>query len=171
MTRAARTALGVALAVVCLGSGTASAGPPPVTLLSGLLTVSVVPPTASLSTSGTTVSGSLGTSTIIDGRLGATGYDVSLSSTGFTLLGALSQTSASFIPGTAASVSASAPSGGTLSTTAAHALPATPLFHFTYTSAVNLVNLTSSYTLSMSLTVPAPAAAGLYTGTVTQTVA
>jgi hypothetical protein len=143
----------------------------PVTLLSGLLTVSVVPPTAALSTAGSTVSGTLGTTTIIDGRLGATGYDVSVSSTGFTLVGALSQTSASFIPGTAASVAGSAPSGGSLSTTASQALPATPLFHFSYSGAISLVNLTSSYTLSMSLTVPAQAAAGRYTGTVTQTVA
>ena len=171
MTHAARTALGVALAVACLESGPASAGPLPVTVLSGLLTVSVVPPTASLSTSGAVVSGSLGTSTIIDGRLGATGYDVAVSSAGFTLVGALSQTSASFIAGTAAAVAVSSVSGGTASTPAASALPASPLFHLTYSSAISLVNLTSTYTLSMSLTVPAQASAGRYTGTVTQTVA
>lgn len=161
----------VVLAVACLTSGSASAAPIPVTLLSGLLTVSVVPPTASLSTTGSTVSGSLGTSTIVDGRLGATGYDVSVSSTGFALVGALSQTSASFIPGSAASVAVSSVSGGTASTTAASALPASPLFHLAYTGAISLVNLTSSYTLSMSLTVPAQASSGRYTGTVTQTVA
>jgi hypothetical protein len=87
------------------------------------------------------------------------------------LVGALSQTAASFIAGTAASVAVSAVTGGTASTTAGHALPASPLFHLTYSSAISLVNLTSTYTLSISLTVPAPAAAGLYTGTVTQTVA
>src|SRR3954447_23967022 len=111
MTRAAGTALVVALAVVCLGSSSpASAAPAlPVTLLSGLLTVSLVPAAAALSTTGSTVSGALGTSTIIDGRLGATGYDVSVTSTGFTLVGALSATSSTFIAGTEASVAASSP--------------------------------------------------------------
>ena len=160
-----------ALAVACLGSASAAAGPMPVTVLSGLLTVSVVPAAASLSTAGATVSGSLGTTTIIDGRLGATGYDVSVSSTGFTLVGALVQTSSSFIPGSAVSSAVSAVSGGTASTTTASALPASPLFHLSYTGAISLVNVTSSYTLSMSLTVPAQASAGRYTGTVTQTVA
>lgn len=171
MKLGARTAIVVALAPACLGVIPASAAAPPVTLLSGLLTVSFVPATASLSTSGSTVSGSLGTTTIVDGRLSATGYDVSVSSTGFTLVGALSQTAASFIAGTAASVAVTGVTGGTASTTAGRALPASPLFHLTYGSAISLVDLTSTYTLSMSLTVPASAAAGLYTGTVTQTVA
>lgn len=169
MTPGARTALVVALAAACLGAMPPAV--PPVTVLSGLLTVSIAPAAASLSTSGSTVSGTLGTSTIIDGRLNATGYDVSVSSTGFTLVGASSQTSASFIAGTAASVAATSVTGGTASTNAAHALPASPLFHLTYSGAISLVNLTSTYTLSMSLTVPAQAASGQYTGTVTQTVA
>lgn len=170
--RQARVALGVALVSACLGVATSDVqAAPPVTVLSGLLTVSVVPPAATLSTSGSTVSGSLGTSTIIDGRLGATGYDVTVTSSGFQLVGATSQTSASFITGTAASVAVTATSGGTASTTAYRSLPATPLFRLSYPGSVSLVNLTSTYTLSLSLTVPGTAATGRWTGTVTQTVA
>ncbi len=64
-----------------------------------------------------------------------------------------------------------ATTGGTASTTAAAALPASPLFHLTYPSGVLSVNLASTYTLRLVVTLPAQAAAGAWTGTVTQTVA
>lgn len=175
MAGAPRTALAAALGALCLlpalGGPEAEAAPV-VTLLSGLLTVGVIPATAGLTTVGSTASGSLGTSTIVDGRLAATGYDVSVSTTGFNLVGALSQTTATHIADTAVTITNTAVSGGTSSRMTAVALPsAGPIFRLTYPSQVLTVNLVSTYTLSMSLTIPAAAAAGLYTGTVTQTVA
>lgn len=175
MVSAPRTAFAAALGALCLVA-VALAGPadaaPVVTLLSGLLTVSVVPPTAGLTTVGSTASGSLGTSTVVDGRLFATGYDVSVSTAGFDLVGALSSTSATHIPASTTSVTNTVVTGGTSSRTSAVALPsASPIFHLTYPSQVLSVDLVSTYTLSLSLTIPAAAAAGRYTGTVTQTVA
>ena len=87
MNTAARAATAAALAALCVGgpvAGNADAASPPLQLLSGLLTVSVAPPTAVLTSSGSTVSGSLGTTTIVDGRLGATGYDVTVTTSGST---------------------------------------------------------------------------------------
>lgn len=176
MAGAPRTALTAALGALCL---LPVLQPPPaqaaavVTLLSGLLTVSVVPPTAGLTTAGSTASGSLGTTTVMDGRLGVGGYDVSVSTAGFDLVGALSATAATHIPTSAVTVTNTAATSGTSSRTTAVALPsASPIFHLTYGGPVSgLIDLTSTYTLSMTLTIPAAAASGLYTGTVTQTVA
>ena len=175
MGRAPRTAFVAALSASCLfatGNVPPAGAAPIVTLLSGLLTVSVVPPTAALSTTGSTVSGALGTTTIIDGRLAASGYDVSVSTNGFDLVGATSSTSQTHIPASSVAVTNTGASGGTSNRTTAVALPsATPIFHLSYPSSVLALNLVSTYTLSMTLTIPAAAAAGLYTGTVTQTVA
>lgn len=173
MTRAARSAVSAALAVACLGTAQqAQAAPLPTTLLSGLLTLNLAPVSASLTTSGSTVSGSLGTTTVIDGRLGATGYDVSVTTNGFDLLGPTPSLSATtHIPASSVTAAVTATTGGTASTSAYKALPASPLFHLTYPSSVLSVNLTSTYTLALSLTVPAAAATGRYTGTVTQTLA
>lgn len=173
MARASSTALPAALAALCLGTlltATPVAAAPVVTVLSGLLVVSV-PTAASLTTAGSTVSGSLGTSTVVDGRLGATGYDVSVSTTGFDLVGAESATSATHIPASAVAVTNTAVTGGTSSNLNAVALPAAaPIFRLSYPSQVLALNLPSTYTLSLSLTVPAEAGPGRYTGTVTQTV-
>jgi hypothetical protein len=174
MARAPRTALAAALGALCVVVVNA---PPAeavgvVQLLSGLLSVSIVPPTATLTTSAGVASGSLGTTTIIDGRLFATSYDVSVSTAGFDLVGALSSTSATHIAASAVTVQNTAVSGGTSSRTSAVALPSgSPIFRVTYPSQVLTLDLLSTYTMSMSLTIPAGLAAGLYTGTVTQTVA
>lgn len=125
---------------------------------------------ATLTTSGSTASGSLGTSTVVDGRLAATGYDVSISTSGFDLVGATTSTAASHIPTASVSAAVTASSGGTPSTTASRTLNASPLFHMSY-GAISLLNLTTTFTLSLSVSVPGAAGSGLYTGTVTQTVA
>lgn len=173
MTRASRTALPAALAALCLGTlltGTPAAAAPVVTVLSGLLVVSV-PTTAGLTTVGSTSSGSLGTTTVVDGRLGATGYDVSVSTTGFDLVGAASSSSATHIPASAVTITNTAVTGGTSSNTTPVALPAAaPIFRLSYPSQVFALDLASTYTLSLSLTIPAEAGPGRYTGTVTQTV-
>ena len=173
MTRAARSAVAAALAVACLGSvQEAEAAPIPTALLSGLLTLNLVPTAAALTTSGSTATGSLGTTTVVDGRLNATGYDVSLTTSGFDLVGPTpSSDPATHIGASSATAAVTATTGGTASTTAYKALPASPLFHLTYSGSVLTVNLTSTYTLALSVTVPAAAAAGRYTGTVTQTLA
>lgn len=177
MASAPRTALAAALgALLSLAVQGFPAAPqaqaaPVLTLLSGLLSISVAP-TATLTTTGSTATGSLGTTTVIDGRLGASSYDVSVSTAGFDLVGATSSNTATHIPPSAATVRDTAVTGGTASSTSAVALPsASPIFRVTYPSSVLTVNLVSTYTMSMTLTVPAAAAAGLYTGTVTQTVA
>jgi hypothetical protein len=175
MATATRAALAATLVAACVGlvgpAREAEAALAP-TLLSNLLTVSVVPPTANLTTAAGVASGSLGTVTVVDGRLAASSYDVSVSTAGFDLVGALTSTSASHIPASAVSVANTAVTGGTASRTSPVALPSgTPIFRVTYSSAVALVNLVSTYTMSMSLVIPAPAASGQYTGTVTQTVA
>jgi hypothetical protein len=177
MVRAPRTAVTAALGALCLVAVSVNSAPPAeavgvVDLLSGLLSVSIVPATATLTTSAGVASGSLGTTTIIDGRALASSYDVSMSTAGFDLVGALSSTSATHIAASAVTVQNTAVTGGTSSRTSAVALPsASPIFRVTYSSGVLSVNLVSTYTMSMSLTVPAGLAAGLYTGTVTQTVA
>ena len=173
MTRAARSAVAAALAVACLGSvHDAQAAPIPTTVLSGLLTLSVAPVAATLTTSGSTVSGSLGTTTVIDGRLNATGYNVSVTTNGFDLVGPTpSSSTTTHIPASSVKAAATATTGGTATTTAYATLPANPLFRLNYAGSVLTVNLTSTYTLGLTITVPAAAAAGRYTGTVTQTIA
>lgn len=175
MVRAPRTAVTAALGALCLLAVSAPPEAEAVGLvegLTGLLSVSVVPPTAALTTAGSVASGSLGTTTISDGRLAASSYDVSMSTAGFDLVGALSSTSATHIAASAVTVQNTAVSGGTSSRTSAVALPsASPIFRVSYASGVLSVNLVSTYTMSMSLTIPAGLASGLYTGTVTQTVA
>ena len=153
-------------------AGSAGAAALPVQLLSGLLTVSVAPPTAALTASGSTVSGSLGTTTIVDGRLAATGYDVTVTTSGFNLVGVpVTSSPVTHVAPSAVTAAVTATTGGTASTTAAAALPASPLFHLTYPSGVLSVNLASTYTLRLVVTLPAQAAPGAWTGTVTQTVA
>lgn len=174
-----RTAPRTALAAVLGSVGLLLSAPPPadaapvVTLLSGLLTVSVVPTAATLTTTGSTSSGSLGTTTVVDGRLGATGYSVSLSTAGFDLVGALSSNSQTHVPTTAVTVRNTAVTGGTSTSTAPVTLPsATPVFRVSYSGPLGgLLNLTSTFTIALSVAVPASAAPGLYTGTVTQTIA
>lgn len=177
MTRAARSAVSAALAVACLvpalvSASPAEAAPIPTTLLSGLLTLNLAPVSASLTTTGSTASGSLGTTTVVDGRLNATGYDVSVTTSGFDLVGpAVTSSATTHIPASSVTAAVTGTTGGTASTSAYKALPASPLFHLTYPSSVLAVNLTSTYTLALSITVPAAAAEGRYTGTVTQTLA
>jgi hypothetical protein len=173
MAGAPRTALAVALGVSCvLVASPAQPASATVTLLSGLLAIGIVPPTATLTTTGSTSTGSLGTTTVVDGRLGLDHYDVSVSTSGFDLVGAAASTSATHIPASAVTVQNTAVTGGTSSRTTAVALPsASPIFRLTYPSSVLSLNLASSYTLAMTINVPAAAATGRYTGTVTQTVA
>lgn len=175
---AALAALGASCLLMPLGGGTAQAAATSsvpaalVTLPSGLLTVSP-PLAATLTTSGSTISGSLGTTTVIDGRLASPGYSVSVSTSGFDLVGpAVTSSPVTHIPSSAVTVQVTGTSGGTPSSTAAVALPsALPVFVFTYGGLVSTINLLSTYTLSMSIDVPATAAIGRYVGTVTQTVA
>lgn len=168
-------ALAATLVAACLGAVSPAQPAEAVlvpTVLSNLLAVSVVPATATLTTTAGVASGSLGTTTVVDGRLAAASYDVSISTAGFDLVGALTSTSGSHIPPSAVSVANTAVTGGTASRNTQVALPsAVPIFRVSYPSQVSLANLVSTYTLSMSLVIPAPAASGRYTGTVTQTVA
>jgi hypothetical protein len=142
-----------------------------VTLPSGLLSVTV-PLAATLSTSGSTISGSLGTTTVIDGRLASTGYSVSVSTSGFDLVGpAVTSNPATHIPSSTATVQVTGTTGGSATPMTPVALPSVlPIFVFTYGGAVATINLLSTYTLSLSIAVPSTAAIGRYTGTVTQTV-
>lgn len=158
------TALGAAC-LLPLMTGTAEAASP----VLGLLSVAVTP-TATLSVSGSVASGSLGTTTVLDTRTGSTGYLVSVSTDGFDLVGPPVTGSAStHIPTTAAAVSVTAASGGTPSSTASVALPSlAPVFQMTYPSAVGLIGASSSYRLGLTVTIPAAAGPGRYTGTVTQ---
>jgi hypothetical protein len=169
---APRTALVAVLASACLGAAPAHAQTTvlPQQALSNVLSLSIAPVSATLTGTTTSVSGTLGTTTVVDGRLASNGYDVNVTSTGFDLFGApVTSSATTHIPGTAASAQATSATGGTLSTTALKALPASPLFHLTYPSSVLSLNLTTTYTLALSISIPAAAAAGRYTGTVTQT--
>lgn len=174
--QAPRTAAVAFLAACCLATvlltpGAAQAAPV-VSLPSGLLTVTV-PLAASLTASGSTISGSLGTTTVVDGRLAATGYSVSVSTSGFDLVGPAVNPSSTVthIPAAAATVRVTAATGVTPSSTVAVALPAAlPVCVFTYSSPVLSLNLLSTYTMSLSIAVPSTAATGQYSGTVTQTV-
>lgn len=159
-----------ALAAVCLQAPAHAA--PPVQLLSNLLTISLASPTATLTTTGSSSTGSLGTTTVVDGRANATGYTVSVTTSGFDLIGPPVTTSTTtHIPPASASARVTATTNGSASTTNAAALPASPLFRLNYTGSVLSVDVTSTYTLSLAVTIPAPAAMGRYTGTVTQTIA
>lgn len=173
MTRRTKAAAAAALVASCLvaGIGGRADAAPVLTLPSGLLTVTP-PVVASLSTSGSTISGSLGTTTVIDGRLASAGYSVSMSTAGFDLIGpAVTSSPTTHIPASAVTVRVTSTTGGSASTTAPVALPsALPIFLFTYGGAVSTINLLSTYTMSMSIAVPTAAAQGRYTGTVTQTV-
>lgn len=171
MARTARNALVALLALACLaGPASLPAYAAPPLQLTGLLALSVAP-AAGLTTSGSTASGSLGLSTVVDGRLGGTGYDVAVSSAGFDLVGATGAPSpTTHIDGSAARVQVTATTGGTASSLVARTLPANPLFRLAYPAAVLSLDLTSSFTLSLSIDLPAAAAVGRYTGTVTQTV-
>lgn len=160
---------GALLGAVCLLPAPARAQPPAV--LSGLLTITLAPVAATLTTSAATSTGTLGTTSVVDGRSGAGGYDISVSSSGFDLVGpAVTASPTTHIPPSAAAVRVSAATGGTASTTAAKPLPAAPLCHLTYAGTVLVVDAISTYTLAMTVTIPAAAAAGRYTGTVTQTI-
>jgi hypothetical protein len=172
MARAPRTAVAVVLGAsgVLLFGAPAAYAAPPVALTSGLLTITLAPASASLTTTGSTTSGNLGTTTVTDGRVGATGYNVSVTSNGFDLVGPpVTSSPTTHIPSSAATTRATATTGGTASSTAAAALPASPLFHLSYPGAVLSLDLISTYTLSLTIAVPAQAAPGRYTGTVTQT--
>ena len=171
MTHAPRTALAAALGASCVLLSTGPAEAAPVPALSGLLTVSLGVPLATLSTTGSTSTGSLGTTTVVDGRLTSSGYDISVTSSGFDLVGPpVTASATTHIPGSAATVRVTGVTGGTVASTAATALPASPLTRLSYPSSVLSLDLVSTYTLSMTVTVPAAAAPGRYTGTVTQTV-
>lgn len=171
----ARAVSTTVLALLCVGAvsaGRPAEAVPRVELLSGLLALSVVPPAAVLTASGTTASGSLGTTTVADGRLGATGYDVTVTTSGFDLVGVpITSDPVTHVAPSAVRAAVTATTGGTASTMASAALPANPLFHLTYPSGVLSVNLVSTYTLSLSVTLAAQAGPGAWTGTVTQTVA
>ncbi|MCU1595793.1 MAG: hypothetical protein JWO12_3185 [Frankiales bacterium] len=174
MFSAPRKALVVFLGAACvctiITSPRADAAPV-ITAPSGLLVV-MVPAGATLLGSGSTVMGNLST-TVLDGRSAATGYNVSVSTSGFDLVGAAVTTSpATHIPPGAAQVQETAVSlGSTSSSTATVTLPsASPVFRLTYALPVSLADLASSYTLALTVTIPAQAAPGRYTGTVTQTI-
>jgi hypothetical protein len=172
VTTAPRTAAAV-LGAVCLGAAllapsTAQAAPV-VTLPSGLLTVTV-PLAAALSTGSTTISGSLGTTTVVDGRLAAAGYTVTVSTSGFNLVGATSSNNVTHIPSSAASVQVTGAVGATPGTLLPVSLAAAAPIPFTYSSPVLGLNLLSTYTLGLSVALPSTAGQGLYTGTITQTV-
>jgi hypothetical protein len=172
--RAPRTAAAV-LGAACLGAvlvapSNAQAAPV-VALPSGLLTLTT-PLVAALSTNGTTISGSLGTSTVVDGRLASAGYTVTVSTSGFDLFGPAVNASSNVthIPGSAATVQVTGATGVTPGTLLPVSLTAAAPIGFTYTSPVSLLNLLSTYTLGLSIALPSTAGQGAYTGTVTQTV-
>lgn len=172
MSRAPRIALAATLGFSCLLPIAGAQAAPPLQLLSGLLTISLAPAAATLTTAGASTTGSLGTTTVVDGRLGATGYNVSVTTTGFDLAGVpVTASPTTHIPAADVTAQVTATTGGTASTSAPAVLPAAPLFHLTYTGSVLSVDVLSSYTLALNVSIPAAAATGLYTGTVTQTVA
>ena len=177
MARAPRIAVRATLGALCVVVVAAVPATPAAAggllqTTSGLLSVSLVPASATLTTTSNVAAGSLGTTTVVDGRPLATSYDVSLSTAGFNLVGALSSTSATHLDPSAVTVTNTAVTGGTSSRTSSVGLPsAAPIFRLTYPSQVLAIDLTSTYTMSMSLTIPAGVAPGRYTGTVTQTVA
>ncbi|MCW2543172.1 MAG: hypothetical protein JWM40_724 [Frankiales bacterium] len=173
MRRAPRTAAAV-LGAACVGAllavPSAAQAAPVVTLPSGLLTVTI-PVAAALSTGPTTISGSLGTTTVIDGRLAAAGYTVTVSTSGFDLLGpAVSSSPVTHIPASASSVQVTGATGVTPGTLLPVSLAAPTPIAFTYSSPVLGLNLLSTYTLGLSIALPSTAGQGAYTGTVTQTV-
>ena len=135
------------------------------------LTVTV-PLTASLSTSPTTINGTLGTTTVVDGRLGASGYTVSVSTSGFDLVGPAVNVNSNVthIPASAASVQVTGATGATPGTLLPVSLGSVTPIGFTYGGSVLGLNLLSTYTMSMSIALPPTAGQGRYSGTVTQTV-
>jgi hypothetical protein len=143
---------------------------PVVALPSGLLTVTV-PLTAGLSTGPSTISGSLGTTTVVDGRLAAAGYTVTMSTSGFDLVGPpVTASPVTHIPASAASIQVTAATGATPSTLLPVSLASAAPITFTYSSPVLSLNLLSTYTLGLSIAVPGSAGQGRYSGTITQTV-
>lgn len=173
MTTVPRAALAAALGAVCLlvAAPAAQARQTPLTSpLSGLITI-VVSPTSTLTVTGLSGTGSLGTTTVVDARPASTGYNVTVSSTGFDLVGPTPSLSATtHIPDSAVTVQVTGATGGTPIGTVTTLPSALPVLHLIYTSPVSLVALPSSYTLGVQLSIPAAAGRGLYTGTVTQTV-
>ena len=172
--RTAPRAAAAVLGAVCFGGllavPQAAQAAPVVTLPSGLLTVTV-PLSAALSTGTSTISGSLGTTTVVDGRLAAAGYTVTVSTSGFDLVGpGVSSSPVTHIPASAASVQVIGATGATPGTLLPVSLSAPAPIAFTYSSPVLGLNLLSTYTLGLSIALPSTAGQGLYTGTVTQTV-
>jgi hypothetical protein len=170
---APRTAAAV-LGAVCLGAAllapSQASAAPVVTFPSGLLTVTV-PLAATLSTGTSTISGTLGTTTVVDGRIAAAGYTVTVSTSGFDLVGpAVSSSPVTHIPSSAASVQVTGATGATAGTLLPVSLALPAPIAFTYSSPVLGLNLLSSYTMGLSIALPSTAAQGRYTGTVTQTV-
>lgn len=173
MRTAPRTVAAV-LGAVCLGTAllvpAEASAAPVVTLPSGLLTVTV-PLAAALSDSSSTISGTLGTTTVVDGRLASAGYSVTVTTSGFDLVGpAVTGSPVTHIPASASSVQVTGSTGATPSTALPVSLGSPASIAFTYASPVLGLNLLSTYTMSLSIAVPSTAGQGRYTGTVTQTV-
>lgn len=171
MSSVPRGAVVAALGAAFVFAGTAAAAGRQALPLPGLISVTVSP-AATLEVTGSSGSGSLGPTTVVDSRIGSLGYVVSVGSAGFDLVGPVpSSDPLTHIPAGSATVLATATSGGTPSGTGPVTLSAlSPVFELTYPSAVDLLAVTSSYTLSMALSIPAAASPGLYSGTVTQSV-
>jgi hypothetical protein len=170
MSHAPRAALVAALGAACLLSGGEASAAPATLPVVELLTVTVTPATALL-VSGSTATGTLG-ATVVDARTGSLGYLVTVSSDGFDLVGPPATSSpTTHIPGSAATVAVAQATGGSPSSTAPVALSSlTPAFQLLYAGPVGLLARASSYQLSLSVSIPQAAGAGLYAGTVTQSV-
>lgn len=165
MTSAPKVCLSAALGATCALTTAGTAGAETEV---GLLSVTVTP-AITLAVDGATGSGTLGTTTVVDSRLGSTGYQVSVSTDGFGLVGAQAVSEQTHIPPSATRVRVSTASGGAASSSAWTGLPsASPVFALTYPSPVGLLPVSSSYVLSMELAVPSTVAPGRYAGTVTQ---
>ena len=133
----------------------------------------VTTPAATLTQSGSNLTGTLGLTTVTDTQLGSHNWTVTISSTDLSLVGA---SPAVTIPATAASVSMGAPTVTVPGTASITSYPdaANPLS--LANTAKNLVQASATnanvvtYLPNMSVAVPNNQTAGAYTATVTQTV-
>ncbi len=175
-------ATGAAAALATVGTASAST-PVTFTVQGGLLSISEPTTTASLGTlnassSSSTISGSIGVTTVTDNRAVALGWTTTIQgpSGGFTnpATGATAIPAANAIVWVPSSTFTGTPALTTLrtdtNTTAAASVT------LSATAPVNLVKVTAvgtnsaTFNPSIQITVPGNSTAGVYTGTVTQTV-